>query len=314
LSILNAPPAISCLRTSPSDPSVVLGVRVSGDWSKALNSYARAETERVASSEVEREREKEGAFEDLGPDGVYRADRSGGVPVQVMLDGPYGGCGLDLGAYDSVLLLAGGSGASFTLGLLDDLVGRCVGGRRGRGERTRKVEFAWCVRGFGRFLFSLVSAVGSSDAAAAVFTGSIGWFAPYLMDISNAAAAPGSALDLHVSIFVTCLCDPEAVPEIPNSTVTMFRPCVRALLDDLVGGATLGGGGPDEVRSAREDAKEDAEFGGGAGPVRLGGGVAVCASGPESLTRAAANAVARLSVRRGVELGGIALHTEVFRM
>jgi hypothetical protein len=32
-----------------------------------------------------------------------------GPLVQVMLDGPYGGCSIDLGRYESVLLVAGGS-------------------------------------------------------------------------------------------------------------------------------------------------------------------------------------------------------------
>lgn len=45
-----------------------------------------------------------------------------------------------------------------------------------------------------------------------------------------------------------------------------------------------------------------------------GGGVAVCASGPERLTRDASNAVARISMRYGVRMGGIALHTEAFTM
>ena len=42
------------------------------------------------------------------------------------------------------------------------------------------------------------------------------------------------------------------------------------------------------------------------------GGVGVCASGPEGLTREAANAVARLAPVHGRRVGGIALHTEVF--
>lgn len=72
-----------------------------------------------------------------------------GVPVQVMLDGPYGGCSVDLGQYESVLLVAGGSGATFTLGLLDDIVGRCLKLGRKDGEKTRRIEFAWCVRSYG---------------------------------------------------------------------------------------------------------------------------------------------------------------------
>jgi predicted ferric reductase len=68
-----------------------------------------------------------------------------------MVDGPYGGCSIDIGKHERALLVAGGSGVTFTLGLLDDIVGRCIRlGRRG-GERTRKIEFAWCMRSFGQF-------------------------------------------------------------------------------------------------------------------------------------------------------------------
>jgi NAD(P)H-flavin reductase len=80
-----------------------------------------------------------------------------GAQVQVMIDGPYGGCSVDLGDFESVLLVAGGSGATFTLGLLDDIVGRCTKlGRRG-GERTRRIEFAWCVRSFGNPYITVLS-------------------------------------------------------------------------------------------------------------------------------------------------------------
>jgi ferric-chelate reductase len=126
LTILTAPPSISCLST----PNLVLGVRVCGDWSRAINLHAL--------EGKEREPEKSAAA-------------AHSVPVQVMVDGPYGGCSIDIGKYESVLLVAGGSGVTFTLGLLDDIVGRCIRlGRRG-GERTRKIEFAWCVRSFGQF-------------------------------------------------------------------------------------------------------------------------------------------------------------------
>lgn len=75
------------------------------------------------------------------------------VPVQVMIDGPYGGCSVDLGEYETALLIAGGSGITFALGMLDDIVGRVVRGRRAGGERTRKVELVWCIRSFGVFIY-----------------------------------------------------------------------------------------------------------------------------------------------------------------
>ena len=68
-----------------------------------------------------------------------------------MLDGPYGGSSVDLGRYESALLVAGGSGVTFTLGLLDDIIGRCIKLGRSRGERTRRIEFVWCIRSFGDF-------------------------------------------------------------------------------------------------------------------------------------------------------------------
>lgn len=72
-----------------------------------------------------------------------------GIPVQVMIDGPYGGCSIDLGEYESALLFSGGSGVTFTLGMLDDIVGRVVRLGREDGERTKRIEFVWCIRSFG---------------------------------------------------------------------------------------------------------------------------------------------------------------------
>jgi hypothetical protein len=125
LTILTAPPSISCLQS----PGLILGARVTGDWSRALNLYAQKAMEQVIDEKTIVEH---------------------AAQVQVMIDGPYGGCSVDLGNFESVLLVAGGSGATFTLGLLDDIVGRCIRlGRKG-GERTRRIEFAWCVRSFGK--------------------------------------------------------------------------------------------------------------------------------------------------------------------
>ncbi len=123
-----------------------------------------------------------------------------------------------------------------------------------------------------------------------------------LMDIAGAAAGE-SSLDLQISIFVTCLCDAPALPAIPNSTVTTARPDMHQLLARMLS--------PALVEDAVEDEsmrKADVER------VVCQGGVGVCASGPESLTREAANAVARLSPVHGRRVGGIALHTEVFSL
>ena len=127
LSILSAPPAYSCL----SNPGLLLGARVNGDWTRALNTFVRREQERLATM-AETSNDKEVS-----------------VPLHVMIDGPYGGSSVDLGQYGTVLLVSGGSGITFTLGLLDDIVGRCVKLCRRGGERTQRIEFAWCIRSFG---------------------------------------------------------------------------------------------------------------------------------------------------------------------
>ena len=132
---------------------MTLAARACGDWTRALNAYAQEEQERLDNYKPKlttlntnklNENEKMEEKTETTPTEV---------PVHVMIDGPYGGCSVDLGEYESVLLVAGGSGATFTVGVLDDIVARCVRGGRSGGERTRRIEFVWCVRSFGEFFF-----------------------------------------------------------------------------------------------------------------------------------------------------------------
>lgn len=81
LTILNAPSPLSSI----SSGELVLAARVSGDWTRALNEFARREEKTCR--------------------------------VNVMIDGPYGGPTIDIGEYENVLLVAGGSGATFIIGL-----------------------------------------------------------------------------------------------------------------------------------------------------------------------------------------------------
>ena len=133
LSIFSAPPDISCITSIP--PGISLGARAIGDWSTALNLFANKGVSELRA--VSQDKYADNPLELVE------------VPIQVMLDGPYGGCSVDMGVYETALLIAGGAGVTFTLGLLDDIVGRCVRQRRKNGERTRRIEFVWCVRSFG---------------------------------------------------------------------------------------------------------------------------------------------------------------------
>ncbi|KAF9446921.1 hypothetical protein P691DRAFT_707681 [Macrolepiota fuliginosa MF-IS2] len=341
LTILTAPPSTSCLNNVYA-PGITLGARSVGDWSRALNKFARNK----GYLESEYSSQKEKAIDDN--ESTEFCSSAPQTQVQVMVDGPYGGCGLDLGRYETVLLFAGGAGATFTLGMLDDIVGRCVRLGRPNGERTRRIEFAWCIKSFGL----------------------IEWFTPALMEIAHAAASSAyssTPLSLHISVYVTCLCNPEAVPPIPNCDVTILRPDVYHILNDLVtppssfSSSTADSPGASsrsssssleqkeissssprpEVITTNEDDQEivvvskhghattaqgqdmDIESADGLDPhasrklpwLGEGGGVAVCASGPASLMRETANAVARLRLsKRGGLMGGVDIHTEVFSL
>jgi ferric-chelate reductase len=65
--------------------------------------------------------------------------------VRVLVDGPYGGLGLEQPcASETVVLFAAGSGISYVLGVADEVVGRAVRGKRG--ARTESLEIVWVVR------------------------------------------------------------------------------------------------------------------------------------------------------------------------
>lgn len=151
----------------------------------------------------------------------------------------------------------------------------------------------------------------------------IKWFSSALMDIATAAASSSATvtpLNLHISICVTALCDHEAVPAIPNSDVTLRRPSIYRVLDDLTSfPSTTSTNSSDPVSpgsAEKSNTSSDLESGKcKLSEIREGGGVAVCASGPQSLTREAANAVTKLQMSgRGMRLGGISLHTERFSL
>jgi len=124
------------------------------------------------------------------------------------------------------------------------------------------------------------------------------------MDIAKLAAQSSNTdnpLEIHMTIYVTCLCNPDAVPPIPNCDFIVERPSVHRLLID----STTPESGLEKV----DDVPSLKSFVGG------DGGLAVCASGPESLIRETSNAVARMQLLgQASRLGGIGLHTEVFAM
>ncbi|KAJ8518183.1 hypothetical protein ONZ45_g4714 [Pleurotus djamor] len=271
--IISAPSSLSSI---PHD-GILLGAKVCGNWTRRLNEYARLEA---------------GRFPSL----LSSSDGHVEVPVKVMIDGPYGGSSVDLGSYEVALLVAGGSGATFTLALLDDIVGRCVARRRANGEITKRIEFVWFIKSFG----------------------SIHWFAPVLSAITTNAVE--TSLDLRIRIFVTCLCEPTSVPSILNCDIILERPSIHTLVRDFATPLISSARTPcvserthlleSGLRSGHSPLPAS-QFENGA---FTGGGVAICASGPQDLVQDAEDAAARLGLSNGFQLGGVALHTESFTM
>jgi hypothetical protein len=68
----------------------------------------------------------------------------------------------------------------------------------------------------------------------ALFIGTMEWFTPHLHSIATLASLHPDRISLHISVYVTCLCNPEAVPDIPNLDATIVRPDVRRVLEELV--------------------------------------------------------------------------------
>ncbi|KAJ7722393.1 hypothetical protein B0H16DRAFT_1385845 [Mycena metata] len=295
LSVCCAAPDVSCLRAPDGGPiGMLLAARSCGDWTRSLHNFGLAPEDDAISQPAIVEED---------------ADAFPGREAHFILEGPYGGPTLRAGDYERVLLFAGGSGVTFTLAVLDELVGRCVRQGRREGEKTRRVVWCWCVRSFG----------------------AISWFAPQLLQIATLAARPDSGLDLRIRIFVTCLCDPDAVPDIPGCSVTEARPVIGTVLNRLLDSRPAPGvdccgidqDSSDESeepsRSAstedlsKDDGAEDLEKGQAYGTTVSGaGGVAVFAAGPGSLIREAGNAVAAANLGRGRAAGGVAFSGEVF--
>ncbi|KAJ6529454.1 hypothetical protein DFH09DRAFT_1250430 [Mycena vulgaris] len=335
LSVCCAAPGVSCLRGPDNEPlGLLLAARACGDWSRALHTWAIAPaddwydddtypTEKAVVADATDSKRADGPGD--AAHAINEQDRERGVPAQaqkqlalpgreahLILDGPYGGPTLYAGDYARVLLFAGGSGATFTLGVLDELVGRATLplGAGGEEVRTTRVVWCWCVRSFG----------------------AINWFAPYLLQIATRAALPGSPIKLSIRIYVTCLCDPDAVPAIPGCVVTEARPHVDVMLAGLLGGGAAdeddedGGKRKSEASSAsasvealpakatpESKAVADAEKGDWLGEDVHGGGVAVIAAGPGGLIREAGNAVARANLSaRGRRTGGVVFCAEAF--
>jgi ferric-chelate reductase len=86
------------------------------------------------------EREDEGFTDKPG-------GRSRFVPVQVLIDGPYGGIDLNLiERSEDVLLFAGGSGITFVIGCIEELIRKYSKEKRNVASRKKRIQVIWSVK------------------------------------------------------------------------------------------------------------------------------------------------------------------------
>ncbi|KAK1220215.1 hypothetical protein PQX77_017035 [Marasmius sp. AFHP31] len=74
----------------------------------------------------------------------YLAKRDGAKSIPVLLDGPFGGLGHDISIYEHVHLVAGGTGITFVLPVLQDLVRKSNLG--GESVACKSIHLVWSVR------------------------------------------------------------------------------------------------------------------------------------------------------------------------
>ena len=70
-------------------------------------------------------------------------EQHAGASIEVLIDGPYGGNGGSIAAYSTLVLIAGGAGITYVLGVLE---GVAISARRNQGGQLRRVEVHWVLR------------------------------------------------------------------------------------------------------------------------------------------------------------------------
>ncbi|KAL1413525.1 hypothetical protein Q8F55_001299 [Vanrija albida] len=204
--ITNAPPNVL-----GGPRGITLYAKVAGDWTRRLHNIASDCTSIETGDDYE---EREAFIKAEAEGKIAPGHDHPGRCVTVMIDGPYGGLKMDLGEYETVLVVAGGSGVTFLLGTIEEALSR-----RKAGKGPDNVDVAWVVRDMSTILA----------------------LAPTLAHLDNVAKPLG--VNLTYSLYIT---DPPfplpPVPEIlpESTTLSPYRPEVAQLVR-----AALPGGSED---------------------------------------------------------------------
>ncbi|KAH9817684.1 hypothetical protein DFH28DRAFT_889675 [Melampsora americana] len=138
--IANAP---SSLSPANHDQSLILVAKAAGDFTKTYISLTQAVEVLGKQNVVHIPWTDDKSLQDKGS----FVSESGHEPnrVSVIIEGPYGSFYTDLARYETVVLVAGGSGFTYCSAMLEDIVGSF---REGKCQ-TRKVYVTWALRDLG---------------------------------------------------------------------------------------------------------------------------------------------------------------------
>ncbi|GMK59551.1 hypothetical protein CspeluHIS016_0801570 [Cutaneotrichosporon spelunceum] len=203
--ITNAAPA--ALLGNPR--GIVLYAKVAGDWTRRVHSMA---SDRGLEEGDDYELREALMQSDEGKRG-YGADHPG-RRVTVMLDGPYGGLKVDFSGYESALVVAGGSGVTFLLGAIEEILTW-----REKGQGPSKVTAAWAVRDM-----SAIEAL-----------------APTMTRLHRLAHSLDTELSYALFLTEPSATLPSTFSVVPSATLATCRPDVSQLVrDTLPSGVSLG--------------------------------------------------------------------------
>ncbi|KAI5359071.1 Putative ferric reductase, NAD binding domain, ferric reductase transmembrane component-like protein [Septoria linicola] len=153
-----------------------------------------------------------------------------------IIDGPYGGSQSDFAAFDSVLLVAGSTGITFNISLLQDLADRAA--RQGKKLPVRRVHLVWCVK-------STNSAKWVSEEIAAAYDKLRTW-----------------GVEVQVSIHVTCADEfteqGNVIKECGCECDKSKGPCCCVVVDEDEKGEEVGVDKITEVKSSSRVAEKSA--------------------------------------------------------
>ncbi|WFC97571.1 hypothetical protein MYAM1_000286 [Malassezia yamatoensis] len=135
------------------DQLIMLLIRVRGGLTRRLWNLVQEESQR--SDATTGTIAQPSAFPTLGKNNI--PSQVHGVYLRAIVDGPYGSSGrIDWGAYQSAVIICGGSGVSYGISVLDHLCrdiarvlrGEDVRGKFGRAFHLRRICFVWIMREF----------------------------------------------------------------------------------------------------------------------------------------------------------------------